>query len=110
MSRPMLQMGGRCWLTTTRPRQCWQDRNGWQGSPRVPSQQGVSELWQLLVRLQPPKALAGLHHAGGRPAQGHRDIAPALHIPGDLADRGASSVAGCTPQWGFYDPNMQVIP
>src|SRR3954468_16610455 len=54
---------------------------------RPQSQQGVSELWQLLVRLQPPKALAGLHHAGGRPAQGHRGIAPALHIPGDLADR-----------------------
>ena len=37
MSRSMLQMDGRCYLTTTRPRQCWQDRNGWQGSPRVPS-------------------------------------------------------------------------
>src|SRR5215831_14104538 len=53
-----------------------------------------SESGQVLVGFQSTEALGRFQHAGGRPAQRHRGIAPALHVatnathcPHDVLDR-----------------------
>lgn len=49
--------------------------------------QGAQEFRQLPMRLQSSEAGLRLHHASGGPPQGHRGIAPALHVACHVPDR-----------------------
>jgi putative transposase len=49
--------------------------------------QGGLQDRQLAMGFETTKAFCRLHHGGSRPAQGHRGIAPVLHVAADAPDR-----------------------